>query len=109
CDAVMIGRAAPTNPWIFAQMAEYAATGRYTTPTDTDRLRLLFDYYQEINAANLHDCVGKMKQFACCFTHGVGNGSELRRNVHAARTQAEVLESVKRFFDSRSAAPAHCA
>jgi nifR3 family TIM-barrel protein len=99
CDAVMIGRAAATNPWIFPQMQQYAATGRYDTPTDTDRHRLLSGYYREINAANLPDAVGKMKQFACWFSHGVGNGGELRRNVHAARTPREVLESVERFFE----------
>src|ERR1035437_9082454 len=27
CDAVMIGRAAPSNPWIFRQIAQYTATG----------------------------------------------------------------------------------
>jgi tRNA-dihydrouridine synthase B len=99
CDAVMIGRAAATNPWIFAQMAQYAASGQYDTPTDADRHRLLSGYYQEITAADLPDGVGKMKQFACWFSHGVGNGSELRRTVHAARTQGEVLESVERFFE----------
>jgi tRNA-dihydrouridine synthase B len=112
CDAVMIGRAAPANPWIFAQMVQYAGAGRYDTPTDADRYRLLFGYYQEITAANLPDGTGKMKQFACWFTHSVGNGSELRRNVHAARTQQEVLESVQRFFEHRAAAeedPAHAA
>jgi tRNA-dihydrouridine synthase B len=101
---VMIGRAAATNPGIFAQMAQYAATGRYDTPTDADRHQLLSDYYQQITAANLPDGVGKMKQFACWFSHGVGNGSELRRTVHAARTQSEVLESVERFFEHRGAA-----
>jgi hypothetical protein len=45
-----------------------------------------------------------MKQFACWFTHGVGNGSELRQKVHAAKTPSEVLESVERFFESRAAA-----
>jgi tRNA-dihydrouridine synthase B len=103
CDAVMIGRAAATNPWIFAQMAQYASTGRYDAPTDADRHRLLSGYYQEINAASLPDGVGKMKQFACWFSHGVGNGSELRRAVHAARTQQEVLDSVERFFEQRAA------
>jgi len=98
CDAVMIGRAAATNPWIFSQMAQYTATGRYDTPTDADRHELLSRYYREINAANLPDGVGKMKQFACWFSHGVGNGSELRRTVHASRTQQEVLDSVERFF-----------
>jgi len=104
CDGVMIGRAAATNPWIFAQMAQYVTTGRYDTPTDADRHRLLSGYYQEINAANLPDGVGKMKQFACWFSHGVGNGSEFRRTVHAAKTQQEVLDSVERFFQQQAAA-----
>jgi tRNA-dihydrouridine synthase B len=110
CDAVMIGRAAATNPWIFRQMQQFAETGGYDTPSEADRHRLLSDYYRRINAANLPDGIGKMKQFACWFTHGVGNGSELRRIVHAARTPSEALESVERFFECRAAAgedPAH--
>jgi tRNA-dihydrouridine synthase B len=107
CDAVMIGRAAATNPWIFRQMEQYSATGRYDTPTDQQRHQLLSDYYQQINAANLPDGVGKMKQFACWFTHGVGNGSELRRSVHAARTAGEILDSVELFFAQRNAVPDH--
>jgi hypothetical protein len=47
-----------------------------------------------------------MKQFACWFTHGVGNGSELRRIVHEARTQQEVLDRVELFF-AHPAAAAH--
>jgi tRNA-dihydrouridine synthase B len=101
CDAVMIGRAAATNPWIFSQMQQHAQTGRYDTPTDEVRYRLLMGYYKQINAANLPDGIGKMKQFACWFSHGAGNGSELRRIVHAARTPSEVLESVERFFVGR--------
>jgi tRNA-dihydrouridine synthase B len=104
CDAVMIGRAAATNPWIFSQMAEYQATGSYRLPTDGDRHGLLSGYYKEIQTANQPDAVGKMKQFACWFTHGVGNGSELRRTVHAARTPSEVLDAVERFFESQAAA-----
>jgi nifR3 family TIM-barrel protein len=104
CDAVMIGRAAATNPWIFSQMAQYWATGGYQQPGDADRHRLLSGYYKEIQAANQPDAVGKMKQFACWFTHGVGNGSELRRTVHAARTPGEVLDRVERFFESQAVA-----
>ena len=33
CDAVMIGRAAAANPWIFRQIAQYTATGSYDRPT----------------------------------------------------------------------------
>ena len=45
CDAVMIGRAAPANPWIFRQIAQYTATGRYDTPSDEDRYRMIRAYF----------------------------------------------------------------
>ncbi|HSC46403.1 MAG TPA: tRNA dihydrouridine synthase DusB [Candidatus Acidoferrum sp.] len=104
CDAVMIGRAAATNPWIFSQMADFRETGRYRQPTDADRHRLLSGYYREIKTAAQPDAIGKMKQFACWFTHGVSNGGELRRTVHAARTPGEVLDAVERFFASPASA-----
>ena len=110
CDAVMIGRAAATNPWIFAQMKDFRETGQYTMPTEEDRHRLLSGYYRQILNSNLPDAMGKMKQFACWFTHGVGNGSELRRIVHLARTPGEVVENVERFFERKAAVggnPAH--
>ncbi len=110
CDAVMIGRAAATNPWIFAQMQEFRKTGRYTVPTEEQRHCLLSGYYRQILNSNLPDSMGKMKQFACWFTHGVGNGSELRRIVHLARTPGEVVENVERFFERKAAVggnPAH--
>ncbi len=102
CDAVMIGRAAATNPWIFAQMSEFRETGRYSVPTEQDRYRLLSGYYGQIYNSNLPDAMGKMKQFACWFTHGVGNGSELRRIVHLARTPGEVVDNVERFFERKA-------
>jgi tRNA-dihydrouridine synthase B len=107
CDAVMIGRAAATNPWIFAQMKEYRETGQYTVPSEQDRHCLLSGYYRQILNSNLPDAMGKMKQFACWFTHGVGNGSELRRIVHLARTPGEVVENVERFFERKAASGGH--
>jgi nifR3 family TIM-barrel protein len=98
CDAVMIGRAATINPWIFRQMMQYAATGAYETPTQADRHRLLSGYYRQILDAENPDATGKMKQFACWFTFGVKNGGELRRGVHTARTPGEILERVELFF-----------
>jgi len=110
CDAVMIGRAAATNPWIFAQMSEFQQTGRYSHPTEQQRHQLLSGYYGQILNSNAPDAMGKMKQFACWFTHGVGNGSELRKIVHMARTPGEVVENVERFFERKAAglgSPAH--
>jgi tRNA-dihydrouridine synthase B len=98
CDAVMIGRTAPSNPWIFRQLAEFASTGSFAEPTDADRYRLLSAYYGHLTDAGLPDAIGKMKQFACSFTHGVRNGADLRQQVTSARTPAEILGRVDAFF-----------
>jgi tRNA-dihydrouridine synthase B len=98
CDAVMIGRAAATNPWIFRQIEQYLASGRFDEPTETDRYQLLSGYFRMLVDSQMPDAIGKMKQFACWFTHGVRNGTLLRRQVHSARETAEVLERVDAFF-----------
>jgi tRNA-dihydrouridine synthase B len=98
CDAVMIGRAASTNPWIFRQISQYVETGHFDEPSELDRYRLLSTYFRNLVDTEWPDAIGKMKQFACWFTHGVRNGSELRRNVHAARTTVEILDQVDSFF-----------
>jgi tRNA-dihydrouridine synthase B len=98
CDAVMIGRAASSNPWIFRQIQDYIATGRYDEPTELDRYHLLSGYFRSLIAAEMPDAVGKMKQFASLFTHGVRNGAELRYVVHHSRGTAEILDSVESFF-----------
>jgi nifR3 family TIM-barrel protein len=98
CDAVMIGRAASSNPWIFRQIADYVATGRYDEPTETDRYRLLSGYFRSLMDAEMPDAIGKMKQFATLFTHGVRNGGELRQSVHHSQSAAEILDRVDAFF-----------
>src|SRR5260370_13941941 len=100
CDAVMIGRAASTNPWIFRQIAEYVEIGSYTDPTEIDRYALLSTYFRNLVDTEWPDAIGKMKQFACWFTHGVANGTGFHRNVHTARTSAEILHRVDSFFAS---------
>jgi tRNA-dihydrouridine synthase B len=103
CDAVMIGRAAPSNPWIFRQMAEYFARGAYAEPTEWDRYQLIRDYYAMLVDEEMPGALGKMKQFASWFTHGVRHGAELRHRVQSAQTPAEVLARVDEFFLEGSA------
>jgi len=102
CDAVMIGRAASSNPWIFRQIADYLSSGHYEEPAESDRYRLLSDYFLSLRNADMPDAIGKMKQFATLFTHGIANGSELRQQVHHAHTVSEVLDCVDAFFAGAS-------
>jgi tRNA-dihydrouridine synthase B len=99
CDGVMIGRTAASNPWIFRQIRQHAETGRYDHPAEADRYQMIRTYFKMLIEENQHGSPGKMKQFVAWFTHGVPNGSALRRACYDAHTGPEILASVERFFE----------
>jgi tRNA-dihydrouridine synthase B len=98
CDAVMIGRAASSNPWIFRQIRQYLATGTYEHPNERQRYEIMRTYYLMLCERDAPDATGKMKQFATYFTHGVRNGSKLRAEIYHATEAAQILDQVDAFF-----------
>jgi nifR3 family TIM-barrel protein len=103
CDAVMIGRTAASNPWIFRQIAEYVGTGLYTEPGDGDRYQMIRTYFQMLIEEEMAGAAGKMKQFASWFTHGVPGGAALRKAIYEAKHEREILGRVEEFFEGRLA------
>jgi len=139
CDAVMIGRTAPSNPWIFRQIEQYCArvgtaalgcpaeqssaalpsstnhvgqdapvwaakqssAGPYDEPTELDRYQMIRTYFQMLIEEELPDAVGKMKQFASWFTHGVPGGASLRKEIYESKSAPEILSRVEGFFEAR--------
>jgi tRNA-dihydrouridine synthase B len=117
CDAVMIGRTAPSNPWIFRQIEQYTAwrgssgelalarTGEdaraYTEPSEADRYQMIRTYFQMLIEEEMPGAEGKMKQFASWFTHGVAGGAALRKAIYESKSRVEILSSVEGFFEDR--------
>jgi nifR3 family TIM-barrel protein len=99
CDAVMIGRAASSNPWIFRQIQDYLGAGRYQAPSEQARYEIMRRYYSMLCEHGSADAVGKMKQFATYFTHGVRNGSKLRVDIYHASGTGQILDLVDAFFE----------
>ena len=122
CDAVMIGRMAPANPWIFRQIEQYVQRGdgrprpsggpkpRRKAIRRTHRSRPLPDDPHLLpNAAGRRNAgaEGKMKQFASWFTHGVPGGAALRKAIYEAKSGAEILRRVEEFFEAKLACHDH--
>jgi tRNA-dihydrouridine synthase B len=161
CDAVMIGRTAPSNPWIFRQIQQYcaaidrgaayapvrpvdrspghggtAAPGctvehnstdaalrfdgsesawlpanpgegvrgsakSYEQPSEADRYQMIRTYFRMLIEEELPDAVGKMKQFASWFTHGVPGSAGLRKAIYESRDAVQILARVEEFFEAR--------
>ena len=123
CDAVMIGRMAPANPWIFRQIQQYTHTGdtpsdvggvvsglanpmniagkSYDEPSEADRYQMIRTYFQMLLEEEMPGAEGKMKQFASWFTHGVPGGAALRKEIYDAKSGAEILNRVEGFFEAK--------
>jgi tRNA-dihydrouridine synthase B len=119
----MIGRTAPSNPWIFRQIQQYCAgmendhvgtaaptwlspetcvvSKPYDEPSEADRYQMIRTYFQMLIEEELPDAVGKMKQFASWFTHGVPGGGGLRKAIYDSKSAVEILERVEEFFEAR--------
>jgi tRNA-dihydrouridine synthase len=94
----MIGRAASSNPWIFRQIQQYLATGRYDEPTQQDRYAMMRRYYAMLIERGEKDAIGKMKQFATYFTHGVRHGAQLRAQIYGTHDPSAIVDLVDAFF-----------
>ena len=87
-----------THPRIFRQIEQYGRSGRYEEPSDAERYQLVRKYFSMLVEEGLPDAAGKMKQFTAWFTHGVPNGSTLRKAVYGEREATAILERVEEFW-----------
>jgi nifR3 family TIM-barrel protein len=101
CDAVMIGRMAPANPWIFRQIEQFVSGGNCDEPTEADRHQMIRTYFQMLLEEEMPGAEGKMKQFASWFTHGIPGGAALRKAIYESRDGTQILGRVEEFFETR--------
>ena len=88
-DAVMVGRAACGNPFIFTRINHYLKTGAFLPQKNT--IDLFFEYvdlwekYEGLKFTNL-------KIQASYFTKGIQNAGQLRIDLVKAKTVDEIKE-----------------
>ena len=80
CEAVMVGRAAQGNPWIFRQLTEYLKTGAVLPgPTMEERKEVIIRHLDMLLKFK-GDYIGprEMRKHATWYTKGIKGSAELR-------------------------------
>ena len=106
CDAVMCGRATMKNPWIFRQAAELLAGRPYQPATLEERRDVILAHFRLIRENDGDQpklVMGKLRTFTGWYTHGLPNGTELRRRIQSLPSPEAFLDAVYDFFDRRAA------
>ena len=101
CDAVMVGRAAIGNPWIFGQIAAVMAGRPWAPPTMAIRRQVTVRYLKETAAllGEARTC-RIMRSRLAWFVKGISGGSRFRSSVTGVTSLTEALGLVDAFFDA---------
>ena len=92
CDAIMVGRGAQGNPWIFKRILHYLKTGELLPePTAEERVekalrhaQMLIDYKGEYIG------IREMRKHMAWYMKGLPGAAELRGKLNYAQTMAEM-------------------
>lgn len=102
CDAVMIGRAALLNPWIFRQTAQRLAGQHPHEPTLAERYHLMRQHLtQVLEREDEKTALHKLRTFVGWYTHGLPHGRTLRSQLNSLTSAKAVLAAVDAFFSGQ--------
>jgi len=100
CDAVMVGRAAIGNPWIFKQIQILLNSGDISPvdlPTRFNTMKTYLEtsvkYFGELHACRM------MRSRLSWFVKGLPNSSQFRKSITRIKTQSEAEMLIDGYFD----------
>ena len=100
CTAVMIGRAAQGNPWIFREVVHYLETGQEAIrPSRQEVIRMLLrhaDMERKVKGEKIG--IQEMRSHAAWYLQGFPGASRLRAKINTAKTFDELEELLRREF-----------
>jgi tRNA-dihydrouridine synthase B len=107
CDAVMLGRPALRNPWIFRQIGELMAGREPFVPSGADiaqHLRRLATTLTTRAAEPEFSAIGRLKEQLNYLCRAVSDGAELHRTLLRQQSVASLLDAADELF---TALPEH--
>ncbi|MGM9916041.1 tRNA dihydrouridine synthase DusB [Anaerotignum sp.] len=102
CDAIMVGRGAQGNPWIFKRILHYLKTGELLPePTAEERVekalrhsQMLIDYKGEYIG------IREMRKHMAWYMKGLPGAAELRGKLNYAETMAEMEALLRGYLEN---------
>ncbi len=98
CDAVMIGRAAIGNPWIFGQITTLMADGDFNEPGLETRFNMMKRYLRASVAylGEEHACY-MMRSRLAWFVKGMPHAKYFRESIKHISSEAQALDLIEQY------------
>ncbi|MBR3117218.1 MAG: tRNA dihydrouridine synthase DusB [Bacilli bacterium] len=99
CDAVMIGRAALSNPFIFKEISYYLETGKKLDKiSDKEKLDIAkkhFEYLLEIKPEKV--AVLEMRTIMANYIKGIPGSTKIKQSIFSCKTKEELLKILEEY------------
>ena len=101
CDAVMIGRGAQGNPWIFKQINDYMTNGtEFTKPSENEVCDMIMRHaVMLIEAKGEYTGIREMRKHFAWYTAGMKHAAVLRNEVNHVEHIEQLEELVNKMRD----------
>ncbi|MBS6103233.1 tRNA dihydrouridine synthase DusB [Megasphaera sp.] len=101
CRAVMVGRGAQGNPWIFPQIRHYLETGEVLPPpTPKEKYTQMLAHFEALLAyKGEYIGIREMRTHAAWYTHGLHGAAALRERINRTRSAEEFRLVVGEMMD----------
>ena len=104
CDAILIGRAAQGNPWLFQQIKDYLETGHYRpNPSGVERIAMLLRHYDLLcHYKGVDLATREIRTHASFYIKGLPESARWRNALNVAMGRESfisVVEEYKQFLD----------
>lgn len=99
CDAVMVGRAARGNPWIFKSIRHYLETGRdIPEPSAQERIEMLIRHLElMIGHKGERTGIMQMRKHIAWYVKGMKNATQIRQQVFNLQSKDEIINIIKEY------------
>ncbi|MFA5526968.1 MAG: tRNA dihydrouridine synthase DusB [Acholeplasmataceae bacterium] len=101
CDAVMIGRGALGNPWIFREIDAYLKDGTILPrPTHLEIKEMMIQHLKSlVELKGERTAVLEMRSHGPWYLRGMNHASTLRKQLSQAQTEKQFIDYVEEFFN----------
>lgn len=104
CDAIMIGRGAQGNPWIFKEIDHYLKTGeKLAKPTKSEKIETAIKHIElSVKEHGEYVAVREMRKHIGWYIKGMKNSARYRDEINKMEEVKDVIEALKALtFDEK--------
>ncbi len=104
CDAVMVGRAAMGNPWIFREINHFLETGEeLPSPSPEEKAALIREHARLLALSHgEHRAILMMRGVLSRYSRGWFGGAELRRRMVRMETTADLSDLLSIYLETNN-------